>query len=90
MAQSTVTVRMDSDLKQSFDAVCNELGITMSTAVTMLAKTVTRNHGLPSDLCSYDPFYSESNINYLRGIWNDMQTGKAHFAEHELIEVDDE
>ena len=37
---------------------------------------------------SQDPFYSESNIKYLEGIMQDIKEGKAHFAEHELIEVD--
>ena len=35
-----------------------------------------------------DPFYSESNIRYLENIVRDIKEGKAHFAEHELIEVE--
>ena len=31
-------------------------------------------------------FYSESNIRYLEGIMRDVKDGKAHFAEHDLIE----
>ena len=42
MSQTTVNVRMDEDLKKDFDGVCNELGITMSTAIIMLAKKMTR------------------------------------------------
>ena len=38
MAQTTVSIRMDDDLKKSFDNVCNELGLSMTTAITMLAK----------------------------------------------------
>lgn len=37
---------------------------------------------------SADPFYSESNIRYLENIVHDINKGKAHFAEHDLIEVD--
>lgn len=65
MSQTTISVRMDDDLKQSFDSVCNELGITMSTAVTILAKKMTREQRLPFDL-SIDPFYSEANIKALK------------------------
>lgn len=86
----TLSVRMDSELKKDFNTVCENLGVSMSTLVTMLAKNVTRYHRIPEDLCEYDPFYSEANMNHLRKIWDDMQTGKAHFAEHELIEADDE
>lgn len=35
-----------------------------------------------------DPFYSDSNIRYLENIVSDIKDGKAHFAEHDLIEVD--
>lgn len=42
MSQTTVSVRMDEQLKKEFDGVCNDLGLTMSTAVIMLAK---RWHG---------------------------------------------
>ena len=38
MSQTTVSIRMDDDLKRNFDHICNELGMSMSTAVTMLAK----------------------------------------------------
>lgn len=37
---------------------------------------------------SVDPFYSESNIRYLENIVHDINKGKAHFEEHDLIEVD--
>ena len=42
MAQTTVSIRMDNDLKNNFDHICNELGMSMSTAVTMLAKKMAR------------------------------------------------
>ena len=33
-----------------------------------------------------DVFYSESNIRHLENIMQDVKDGKAHFAEHSLIE----
>jgi len=84
----TLSVRMDSDLKKDFNTVCENLGVSMSTLITMLAKNVTRTNRIPEDLCVYDPFPSEGTKKYLRKIMHDMDTGKAHFAEHELIEVD--
>jgi len=87
MATEVLAIRMDSELKENFNKTCEDLGMSMSTAVIMLAKKMTREQRLPFEV-SKDPFYSEANINYLRGILNDMQTGKAHFAEHDLVEVD--
>ena len=64
MAQGIVSVRMDEALKQEFDNVCQELGLSMSTAITMLAKKMAREKRLPFEV-SIDPFYDESNINAL-------------------------
>lgn len=65
MSQTTVNVRMDEELKKDFDGVCNELGITMSTAVIMLAKKMTREKRVPFEV-SVDPFYSDENMERLR------------------------
>lgn len=65
MSQTTVSIRMDDDLKRNFDHICNELGMSMSTAVTMLAKKMTREQRLPFEL-SVDPFYAEQNMERLR------------------------
>lgn len=50
-------------------------------------KKVGREHRIPFEL-SVDPFYSESNMKYLDGIMQNIEAGKVHFAEHELIEED--
>lgn len=46
----------------------------------------TVNFNVLAKKVSVDPFYSDSNIRYLENIVNDIKNGKAHFAEHELIE----
>ena len=65
MAQTTLSVRMDDSLKSDFDKVCNELGLSMTTAITMLAKKMTREKRLPFEV-SVDPFYSAENLARLR------------------------
>ena len=89
MAQAVnVNFRMDADLKKSMEQTCSELGMSMTTAFTIFAKKVIREKRIPFDV-SVDPFYSESNMNYLKSIMEDVRTGKASFAEHDLIEVDE-
>ena len=83
-----VNFRMDSELKKNMESLCDELGMSMTTAFTIFAKKMTREHRIPFDV-SADPFYSEANIKYLEGIINDIQAGKANFAEHELLEDED-
>ena len=52
---TTVSVRMDENLKRDFDEICNELGLSMTTAITMLAKKMTREKRIPLEV-SMDPF----------------------------------
>lgn len=33
MAQATMNIRMDADLKKQFEAFCSEIGMTMTTTV---------------------------------------------------------
>lgn len=75
MAQSVLSVRMDEQLKQEFDAICEELGMSMSTAVTMLAKKMSREKRLPFEV-SVDPFFSVSNTDTLRESMQQMAEGK--------------
>lgn len=88
MATVNVNFRMDEDLKAKMEKVCADMGMSMTTAFTIFAKKVSREHRIPFEV-SADPFYSESNIRHLESIIQDIKEGKAHFAEHDLIEVDE-
>lgn len=89
MAQtSMVNFRLDEDIKKGMEKVCKELGMSMTTAFTIFATKVCREQGIPFEL-KVDPFYSESNMRELERRIKDIREGRAHFAEHELIEVDD-
>ena len=82
-----VNFKMDSDVKKGMEEVCSELGLSMSAAFNVFARKVSREKRIPFEV-SIDPFYSESNLRYLEGIARDIKNGKAHFEEHDLIEVD--
>ena len=75
MAQSNVNIRMDEDIKREFDRVCDALGITMTVAITMLAKKMIREQRVPFDV-SLDPFYSVSNTAALRASAAELEQGK--------------
>jgi DNA-damage-inducible protein J len=38
---------MDEDLKREFDSTCQDLGLTMTTAFNVFAKTVVRRQRIP-------------------------------------------
>lgn len=50
MAQTNVNIRMDDNLKQQFDRLCNELGLNMSTAINIFAKTMVRQQRIPFEI----------------------------------------
>ncbi len=75
MAQTLVNFRIDETTKKQMEQICNELGITMSTAFNMFAKKVIREKRIPFEI-SIDPFYSESNMKYLEKVIKDIETGK--------------
>lgn len=83
-----VNFKLDSDIKKNMEKVCKEMGLTMSGAFKIFATKVSREKRIPFDV-SADPFYSESNMKYLEKIIDDIDAGRAHMAEHELIEVDE-
>jgi len=87
MGQSVnMTFEMDYDVKKSMEDICKEKGISMATVFNLFAKKVSSEKKIPFEIIE-DPYYSDSNIKYLKKLMNDVKNGKAHFAEHELIEV---
>ena len=42
-----VNFRMDPDLKRSMEEVCAEMGLSMTTAFTIFATKVSREHRIP-------------------------------------------
>ena len=82
-----VNIKMDEDVKKRMEQACAEMGLSMSAAFTIFARKVGREYRIPFEI-SADPFYSESNIRHLETIMQDVKDGKAHFAEHDLIEED--
>ena len=86
MAQTLVNIRMDEDLKKNMEQTCQELGMNMTTAITIFAKKMTREKRIPFEV-SVNPFYSESNMAHLRRGAEALNAGKG--VEHDIIEVDE-
>ena len=47
MAQTLVNIRMDEELKKNMEQTCQELGMNMTTAITIFAKKMTREKRIP-------------------------------------------
>lgn len=69
MAQTNINIRMDENLKKQFDSFCSEVGMSMSTAFNIFARTVVRQRKIPFEISTEkDPFYSAENIERLKNL----------------------
>lgn len=72
---TTITTRVDSADKTLFDAFCDSVGITASSAINMFIKATIREGEIPFKIKA-DPFFSESNMALLKKSAKEMdETG---------------
>lgn len=50
MGQISMTVRMDSDLKKTFDTLCSQFGMSANTAMNVFAKAVVQRGKIPFEI----------------------------------------
>ena len=50
MGQICMIVRMDSDLKKSFDTLCSQFGMSANTAMNVFAKAVVQRGKIPFEI----------------------------------------
>ncbi len=84
-----VCFRIDEDVKQNAEKALNDMGLTMSAAITVFLKKVGNERRIPFEI-NADPFYSESNMRYLTKVIDGIENGTRPLVEHDLIEVEDE
>ena len=85
MGQTMVNFRMDEEVKRKMEQACKEMGMSMSRAFNIFAVKVGNERRIPFEITA-DPFYSESNMKYLRRVIAEIESGRAKLTEHELIE----
>ena len=55
MATTNINVRIDTDLKQSAEALFNDLDLNMSSAITMFLKSAVSHDGIPFEVKRMTP-----------------------------------
>jgi DNA-damage-inducible protein J len=98
-AQTDLTVRIDSDLKTSGEALFQSLGMNFSTAVNVFVKQSVRLGKIPFEVDTdiedayiaeweaEDPYFNRAMQRELRSRAKNMDAG-INCAYHELIETD--
>ena len=86
MAQTSINIRMDNQLKKQFEIFCADVGLSMSGAFNVFAKAAVRQQRIPFEIIAKtDPFYSEHNMKVLAESINQLEDGKGE--EYELIDT---
>lgn len=55
MAQVSMTVRIDSELKKQFNELCNEIGMSANTAINVFVKAAVRTRSIPFKIDLNEP-----------------------------------
>ena len=80
---------IEEDIKNNAEQALKEMGLTMSSAITIFLTKVARERRIPFEI-NADPFYSAENIAELTRRIESIENGTSTLKEHELIEVEDE
>ena len=85
---TTVSIRLDDDMKQQLDSMCDEMGMNLTTFFTIYAKKALRDRRIPFDITApVEPFYSESNMAQLAKAEQQVKAGNVVVKTMEELEA---
>ncbi|HCH28171.1 MAG TPA: type II toxin-antitoxin system antitoxin, RelB/DinJ family [Ruminococcaceae bacterium] len=84
MAQTNVNIRMDEETKKAFDAFCAEIGLSVSSAFNIFAKTVVREQRIPFELTTETP--NDETRKAIENVRNGVGLSRGFASVSELME----
>ncbi|MCL2060946.1 MAG: type II toxin-antitoxin system RelB/DinJ family antitoxin [Oscillospiraceae bacterium] len=88
MATTSITVRIDEDLKKQVELLFNDMGLNMTTAFIIFAKAVVKQNKIPFEITA-DPFFCESNMANIKKIVDKYESGDAVLVTKTMEELED-
>ena len=76
MKMSTITIRVDKNIKEQAEQIFENIGLNTTTAFTLFMKSVIREGEIPFKL-KVDPFFCESNMNSLKLSVKQLEDGQS-------------
>jgi DNA-damage-inducible protein J len=77
---------MDEDLKHEFDSLCRELGLTMTVAFTVFAKTAVRRQRIPFKISKDVPnAETKAAIEEVQAMKKNPSLGKSYSDVNEML-----
>lgn len=85
---TTVSIRLEDEMKQQLDIMCDEMGMNITTFFMIYAKKVLRDRRIPFEIAApVDPFYSETNMVQIAKAKQQVQSGKVVVKTMEELEA---
>lgn len=85
---TTVSIRLDDDMKKELDEMCDEMGMNLTTFFMIYAKKALRDRKIPFEIVApKDLFYSDSNMTQLRKADEQVKNGKVVIKTMEELEA---
>ncbi len=84
MSTTNLNIRIDEDLKKSAEHIFNELGLNMSTALTVFLRQTVRYNGIPFDLRLEIP--NEETLKAIDDVNNNRNMSRPFKSVKELME----
>lgn len=87
MANTSVNIRMDADLKRQFEAFCADMGMTMTTAFNIFARKVVREYRIPFEISGNVP--NDETVEAIREVKRmkeDPEFGKTYSDVDQMME----
>ena len=90
MAQSTISIRIDEDMKKRVEYLADAFGMNLTTLISVFLKAVEREQEIPFKISARDDFFFTHPVNkrYLDEAFSQYRAGKT--TRHELLEAEDE
>lgn len=65
MARTSISFRIDEDLKSDLEEICEDMGMSLSTVFIIFAEKLARERKMPFEIDS-DPFYSKKKYEKIK------------------------
>ncbi len=85
---TTISLRIDDDMKRELDEMCESMGMNLSTFYMIYTKKALRERKIPFDIeAPIDPFYSKSNMAQIARSAKQVAEGKVVIKTMEELEA---
>ena len=88
MATTNISFRIDEKLKKQAEIIFDEMGMNMTTAFTIFAKTVVRSGKIPFEI-AVDPFWQAGNQAHLDKVISEYEKDDTTLITKTLAELEE-